>query len=44
VPPSDIVKRAHVLTVELERLEAKFALAGDADAILLKAKSSRGKG
>jgi hypothetical protein len=33
VPPSAIV-----LTVELERLAAKFALAGEADAILLKAK------
>ena len=27
--PSAIVKRAPVLTVELERLEAKFALAGE---------------
>jgi hypothetical protein len=33
----------HVLTVELERLEAKFPLASEADAILLKAKSSRGR-
>jgi hypothetical protein len=31
------------LTVELERLEAKVPLASEAEAILLKAKSSRGR-